>query len=104
MKKREVSSMYVLMFYVILLLFMLLFLISCGTQYKLSKSNAPNKLVFDNVPCFEETYTLYGYYSILMIDSCEYVKGWGGYADGGPFITHKGNCKNRIHIYKTDSK
>lgn len=45
----------------------------------------------------------YGNYSIIKVDGCEYIKGWGGTYHGGPFLTHKGNCSNPIHIYKTDS-
>lgn len=33
-------------------------------------------------------------YKIILIDSCEYISSWVGGADGGPFLTHKGNCKN----------
>lgn len=38
------------------------------------------------------------YYSIIIIDGCEYIFGrdHGGY-NGGYFLTHKGNCKNKIH-------
>ena len=37
-------------------------------------------------------------YSIIVIDGCEYIFGrdYGGY-NGGYFLTHKGNCKNKIH-------
>jgi len=42
-------------------------------------------------------------YSIFKIGDCEYIKGWGGAHDGGPYVTHKGDCSNPIHIYKTDS-
>jgi hypothetical protein len=38
-----------------------------------------------------------GEYTIIIIDSCEYIGGWGGAGDGGPFLTHKGDCKNPIH-------
>jgi hypothetical protein len=32
-------------------------------------------------------------YQITIIDSCEYIVGWGGAGNGGPMLTHKGNCK-----------
>ena len=38
-------------------------------------------------------------YEIIKIDGCEYVKGWAGVGNGGPYLTHKGNCKNPIHAY-----
>lgn len=42
-------------------------------------------------------------YSIVKIGNCEYLKGWAESGDGGPYLTHKGDCSNPIHIYKTDS-
>jgi hypothetical protein len=36
-------------------------------------------------------------YAIVVIDSCEYIVGWGGGGNGGAFMTHKGNCKNHKH-------
>lgn len=37
-------------------------------------------------------------YTIIVIDGCEYIFGrdYGGY-NGGYFLTHKGNCKNKAH-------
>lgn len=37
-------------------------------------------------------------YTIIIIDGCEYIFGrdHGGY-NGGYFLAHKGNCKNKIH-------
>lgn len=32
-------------------------------------------------------------YEIQDIDSCEYITGWSGQGNGGPFGMHKGNCK-----------
>lgn len=32
-------------------------------------------------------------YEVMVIDSCEYIVGWGGNGDGGPIMTHKGNCR-----------
>lgn len=32
-------------------------------------------------------------YKIVVIDSCEYLFGWGGMGNGGPILAHKGNCK-----------
>lgn len=36
-------------------------------------------------------------YKILLIDKCEYVYVSGLYAS---VLTHKGDCKNPIHIYR----
>jgi hypothetical protein len=30
---------------------------------------------------------------VVAIDSCEYIMGYTKYNDGGPVLTHKGNCK-----------
>jgi len=30
---------------------------------------------------------------LVVIDSCEYFIGYSVYYDGGPVMTHKGNCK-----------
>jgi hypothetical protein len=38
-------------------------------------------------------------YTLIRIGSCEYIKGWIGGSDGGPFFTHKGDCSNPIHVY-----
>ena len=32
-------------------------------------------------------------HKVIVIDSCEYIVGWGGNSYGVPFLTHKGNCK-----------
>jgi hypothetical protein len=37
-------------------------------------------------------------YSVVIIDSCEYIVGWIGSGYGGPIFTHKGDCKNPIHL------
>lgn len=43
-------------------------------------------------------------YKIVIIDGCEYIMyseshGYQGYG----YLTHKGNCKNPIHIYHLDT-
>lgn len=43
-------------------------------------------------------------YRIVVIDSCEYIWGWDGGGYGGPFLTHKGNCKNPIHYKSIERK
>ena len=30
---------------------------------------------------------------VITIDSCEYIAGYSKYGNGGPVLTHKGNCK-----------
>jgi hypothetical protein len=38
-------------------------------------------------------------YEVVTIDSCEYILGHDkGFYNGGFFLTHKGNCKNPIHL------
>lgn len=39
---------------------------------------------------------IYGY-DIVVIEKCEYIYSPNAY---GKTMTHKGNCKNPIHIYK----
>jgi hypothetical protein len=47
-------------------------------------------------------------YQIIKIGDCEYIKGWAGVGNGGPFLTHKGDCSNPNHVYnyypKTETK
>lgn len=68
----------------------LLFLVSCdGPTYKEKSSNNwysegnQVKEIFCGI-----------YYTVVIIDSCEYIMGRdnGGY-NGGFFLAHKGNCK-----------
>ena len=40
-------------------------------------------------------------YSIITIDSCEYIEYDMGILDQRVYsLTHKGNCKNTIHIHR----
>ena len=40
--------------------------------------------------------------TIVIYDGCEYIKNW---VYGGCYtLTHKGNCKNPIHIYNKVKK
>ena len=37
-------------------------------------------------------------YRIVIIDGCEYILGSdNGVNNGGYFLTHKGNCRNKLH-------
>jgi hypothetical protein len=70
-----------------ILILMCLFLSSCGDYY-------------------ENTSTIYEsgfkgmYYKHIVIDGCEYIIGRDNLPyNGGYFMTHKGNCTNKIHIY-----
>lgn len=37
---------------------------------------------------------LYHGLKTIEFEGCEYLVGWGGNFQGGPALTHKGNCKN----------
>ena len=53
----------------------------------------PNKDEVDEAPTLA--------YTIKIIDGCEYIETQrGGYSSGVYSLTHKGNCKNVIHILK----
>ncbi len=68
--------------------------ISCQGTKTLTKQ--PNVLVF-NTTSMGELYELKSEYQIIQIDSCQYIVGWGGDYQGGPYLTHKGNCTNTKH-------
>jgi len=38
-------------------------------------------------------------YKVIKIGNCEYIAGWGGQGNGGPYLTHKGDCSNPIHKF-----
>lgn len=42
-----------------------------------------------------------GTYKVTTVDGCEYIAFYT--KDGWWVLTHKGNCTNRIHIYRTDN-
>lgn len=72
----------------ILIFISILFLSSCETKNKdeIKANSVAFKLVYDDVN-----------YATILIDSCEYiVLSPGSY---GQSLSHKGNCKNKIHIY-----
>lgn len=69
--------------------FMSIFLFSCNNQQVESKSNID---WYDNVKV-KEIFTNVTY-TVVVIDSCEYIIGTDNSAyNGGFFLTHKGNCK-----------
>lgn len=35
-----------------------------------------------------------GEYHYEVIDSCDYIMGWGGQGNGGPIGMHNGNCQH----------
>lgn len=78
-----------------LIIISVIFLTSCSVQKVGSKHK--NKIVFAEFQMGDDRYVLDSEYSVIEIDSCEYIKGWVGEPDGGAYLTHKGNCKNRIH-------
>ena len=62
------------------------FIIGCG--YDSKKEDEQNK---KHIPL----------YSIVVIDSCEYLV--TQYYNTNASLCHKGNCKNKIHIYNLDT-
>lgn len=91
---------------IILSLFVLSCLVACGPSAEEIAAKEKkgwinpethNHLVFENG-------LLANHYSIIKIGNCEYIKGWAGSMDGGPFLTHKGDCSNPIHVYNHINK
>lgn len=78
-----------------LILISIIVLSSCSTQKHIAKKE--NYILFKEFYFGDDKYIVDTEYSIIEIDSCEYIKGWVGEPDGGPYLTHKGNCKNKIH-------
>ncbi len=73
-------------------------LLSCGPSQEeidaKQQEETSKKLKAKKFPCETNWHDVSPEYSIIIIDSCEYIIGWAGYDSGGPFLTHKGNCKN----------
>lgn len=70
---------------VLLILILIYILFGCGND----SSKPPTQTITYGTDNIE--------YRVVTIDSCEYIFGWRGGGYGGPFLTHKGNCKNPIH-------
>lgn len=69
-----------------------------GCQGIKASSKPQNILVFSTSPSLEgELYELKSEYQVIQIDSCQYIVGWAGDYQGGPYMTHKGNCPNNKH-------
>ena len=78
----------------------IIFFTSCGESYLEKEARFKNTGV-KSLPEDPSQFTNNsGEYKIIVIDSCEYITGWCGINRGGPFMTHKGNCKNSIHKNK----
>lgn len=83
-------------------------LLSCGngtdtvqvpkTEYDKLKALAPKPLVPEypetiNNPNLNKYSKWFDTWQIVMIDSCEYIFSYTTSFDGGPILSHKGNCK-----------
>lgn len=71
--------------------FALFFFVGCSDRHE-------RNIGIDSIDANEKDIIEGVHYSIIVIDGCEYIFGKddGGY-NGGYFLSHKGNCKNKIH-------
>lgn len=76
---------------VIVIVVLMVLIAGCEEQ-----TNEPPKVLSEVDKVRNSMYGPSGY-QVLIIDSCEYIVGWGGGGYGGPILTHKGNCKNKHH-------
>lgn len=68
----------------------LVLMVSCSNESSTPKPIA--NPMFPDIPYMDRND-----WKIITIDSCEYIFGYTNGTDGGPVLTHKGNCKNKIH-------
>jgi hypothetical protein len=64
------------------------------------QENQPERVVINTINKIDLYSLGNNEYSFIEIDNCEYIGGWSGFGNGGPFMSHKGNCK---YCHKRDS-